>query len=89
MVGDPSHGDGRFALMVRDNGLGIPRDALPDLLHRRFYRVHAHRDQELGVDGTGLGLSIVQECVAALGGEITVASEEGADTTVRLIFPLV
>jgi signal transduction histidine kinase len=88
VAADPSHADGRFVLVVRDNGLGIPPDALPDLLHRRFFRAHAHRDQELGVDGTGLGLSIVQECVAALGGEVTVASEEGAGTTVRLIFPL-
>jgi signal transduction histidine kinase len=88
IIADPSQAEGRFTLMVRDNGLGMPSDALPDLLHRPFHRLHAHLDQELGVDGTGLGLSIVQECVAAVGGEVGVSSEEGAGTTVRLVFPL-
>lgn len=88
IVADPERPNGRFSLIVRDNGLGIPREALPELLHRPFHRLHAHRDQELGIDGTGLGLSIVQECIAALGGEVTISSDEGVGTAVRLTFPL-
>ena len=78
---------GHWALVVRDNGLGIPQDALPQVLTRRFFRAHGHRDDELGNDGTGLGLSIVQECVASLGGTIVLESVEGEGTSVRLTIP--
>jgi signal transduction histidine kinase len=70
-----------WTLRVRDNGLGIPDDVLPRLLHTRFLRAHSDRDQELGNEGAGLGLSIVHECVASLGGEVTLTSVEGEGTT--------
>ncbi len=79
--------DGRCGIVVRDNGLGIPSDALPHLLHRRFFRAHGHRDAELGNEGTGLGLSIVQECVTSLGGTIAFESVEGEGTTVAVTLP--
>jgi len=78
---------GHWAVAVSDNGIGIPADALPHLLHRRFFRAHGHRDEELGNDGTGLGLSIVRECVTSLGGTVALESTEGDGTSAILTVP--
>ena len=43
---------------MRDNGIGITA-ADQTAIFDRFFRAHAHLDQELGVSGTGLGLAIV------------------------------
>jgi len=76
-----------WTLRVRDNGLGIPQTVLPQLLHTRFLRAHAQRDQELGNEGAGLGLSIVQACVESLGGKVTLSSVESDGTTVLVTLP--
>jgi two-component system capsular synthesis sensor histidine kinase RcsC len=62
-------GGATCTICVRDNGLGIP-DADQPAIFDRFFRAHAHLDQQLGVTGTGLGLAIVIDCVHALGGSI-------------------
>ena len=73
-------------IRVRDNGIGIPEEAVGKVFER-FQRVHQHLDSTLGVDGTGLGLAIVEECVKSLGGGIRVESEEGVGTTFILTLP--
>jgi signal transduction histidine kinase len=78
--------DGVLAIAVRDNGLGIPEQAVPSLF-ARFFRAHADRDGSLGNDGSGLGLSIVQDCVEALGGTIHVDSTEGEGSTFVVSIP--
>jgi PAS domain S-box-containing protein len=52
---------------VRDEGLGIPPDALPRLFHK-FYRVDSP-DRRL-IRGSGLGLSINRQIIHAHGGSI-------------------
>jgi signal transduction histidine kinase len=67
------HDDGGETLIVevRDNGLGVPQDAI-EKLFQRFFRAH---DQTVtGVEGTGLGLSIVRETVEGIGGRAWVES---------------
>ena len=71
---------------VQDEGLGIPKEALPHLF-QKFYRVD--NSDHRGIGGTGLGLSIVEEIVKAHGGCITVDSEYGKGSTFTLIFPKV
>jgi signal transduction histidine kinase len=71
---------------VRDNGIGIPRDA-QEAIFQRFFRAHEHLDSTLGVSGTGLGLSIVVDCVKALGGEITCTSSPGMGTAFQVSLP--
>jgi signal transduction histidine kinase len=72
--------DGAPGLVVSDNGIGIPAEALPTVFER-FVRAHADRDRELGIDGTGLGLAIAQECAASMGALLDVQSVEGEGTT--------
>jgi signal transduction histidine kinase len=75
-----------YEISVRDNGIGIPRDAVATVFER-FVRAHPALDDELGIEGTGLGLAIVDECVKSLRGEIRFESEEGVGTTFVLTIP--
>ena len=72
-------------ILVHDNGLGIPAEALPRIF-QRFSRAHQERP-DLDAGGIGLGLSIVEDCVTAIGGRIEVNSTEGKGTTFTLTFP--
>lgn len=74
------------AVIVRDNGIGIPADRL-DAIFQQFVRVHAERDDELGAQGLGLGLSIVRESMDAIGGTVSVSSSEGEGTTFTITWP--
>ncbi|GEJ58216.1 CHASE domain-containing sensor histidine kinase [Anaeromyxobacter diazotrophicus] len=71
----------RVALTVRDQGIGIPREA-QQRIFERFER--AVSDRHFG--GFGLGLWIARRIVEALGGTIAVESEpgQGATFTVEL-----
>ena len=73
-------------IAVRDNGIGIP-DEDQAAVFDRFYRAHAHRDDELGVSGTGLGLAIVNDCVQALHATIRCESRSGSGTTFFVTLP--
>jgi signal transduction histidine kinase len=73
-------------ICVRDNGLGIPDEDQPAIFDR-FFRAHAHLDQELGVSGTGLGLAIVIDCVHAMGGSIRCESRAGDGTSFFVTLP--
>lgn len=73
-----------WQIIISDNGIGIPPDALPHIFDK-FYRVDEddHRDQE----GTGLGLSIVKSIVEQHGGRISVTSTPKEGTTFTLTLP--
>jgi signal transduction histidine kinase len=85
VCGDTSAEDA-CTVCIRDNGLGIP-DADQPAVFDRFFRAHAHLDQELGNSGSGLGLAIAVECVKALGGSIRCESAVGQGTTFFLTLP--
>ncbi len=69
---------------VKDDGPGIPREAL-ERVFERFYRVDKARSREQG--GTGLGLAIVKHAVQAHGGEVRVESEPGQGTVFYFTLP--
>jgi len=75
---------GRLHLEVRDGGIGIADEDMPRLF-TPFFR--ADNEQTRSVSGTGLGLVITKAIVEEHGGEISVDSEFGAGTTVRVSIP--
>jgi signal transduction histidine kinase len=66
---------------VRDTGAGIAPEHLGHL-GERFYRVDAARS--FGTGGTGLGLAICRSICEAHGGRMTIESQVGAGTAVRI-----
>lgn len=75
--------DEHIILEVRDHGIGIPPADLPRVFEP------FHRADNIGTRrGTGLGLPIVKNSVDVHGGTITITSEPGTGTTVRVRLPL-
>jgi signal transduction histidine kinase len=79
------HRDGRVALEVEDNGIGIAsRDR--KRIFERFYRADDLLTRK--TEGTGLGLSIAQRIVEAHGGENSVESELGQGSRFTVSLPI-
>jgi signal transduction histidine kinase len=84
MIEISAHTDGDFAvIVVRDDGHGIPANAL-ERIFERFGRADPARTRTAG--GVGLGLSIVDAIVKAHGGSCTVRSD-GSGTVFSLYLP--
>ena len=73
-----------LSVTVRDTGVGIPKEDLPQLFGR-FYRVNKDRSRATG--GSGLGLAISKHIVEMHGGEILVLSEVGVGSTFEVRLP--
>ncbi|HLY04309.1 MAG TPA: ATP-binding protein [Rhizomicrobium sp.] len=81
------HGAESFvAVSVKDEGEGIPREAIPRLTER-FYRVDVRRSRERG--GTGLGLAIVKHIVNRHHGRLVIDSQTGEGSTFTVLLPAV
>jgi two-component system phosphate regulon sensor histidine kinase PhoR len=74
------------AVSVKDDGEGIPREAIPRLTER-FYRVDVKRSRERG--GTGLGLAIVKHIVNRHNGRLQIESKAGEGSTFTVLLPAV
>lgn len=72
-------------ITVRDSGIGIPQDQ-QQRVFERFYRVDKSHSKESG--GTGLGLSIVKHAVSYHNGTVSMKSEPGNGTEIRVSIPL-
>lgn len=73
-----------FLLCIEDSGSGIPSDKL-DHIFDEYYQVDRSGTQRSGV---GLGLAIVREVSRLLGYSVSVSSELGRGTSVRVRIPL-
>ena len=65
---------------VADTGAGIPPARQADVF-KEYVRLDS------GQEGTGLGLAIARRLADLIGGRLTLCSEVGAGTTVRLDLP--
>jgi two-component system phosphate regulon sensor histidine kinase PhoR len=72
------------SISVRDDGEGIPREAIPRLTER-FYRVDVKRSRERG--GTGLGLAIVKHIVNRHQGRLQIESQQGEGSQFTVLLP--
>lgn len=75
---------GEVAVRIRDNGLGIPAEALPQLF-KMFSQVD--RNMERAQGGLGIGLTLVQRLTQMHGGTVEARSDgpgQGSEFTVRL-----
>jgi signal transduction histidine kinase len=75
------HQDDKIHFIIRDEGIGIPKNKLP-FITDRFYRVDESRNKK--IKGFGLGLSIVKNSVELHGGVLHVDSTEGVGTTLHV-----
>jgi CheY-like chemotaxis protein len=76
--------DGLLEVSVRDDGIGIPDDAIPALFSL-FSQVHRGRDQTQG--GLGIGLALVKGLVEMHGGTVQARSDgpgRGSEFVVHL-----
>ena len=75
----------QIVVQVKDDGIGIPRQAMPNLFGR-FFR--AQTAVERGIAGTGLGLYMVKVAVENYNGTIDVKSTAGKGTTFTVKLPI-
>jgi two-component system sensor histidine kinase EvgS len=83
----PDRNGAWIALQVADTGIGIPvkdRERIFD----EFEQVNAGPRTDSVARGTGLGLAISRRLAQALGGDITVESEQGKGSTFTMWLPV-
>ncbi len=79
-----AHREGdEIALIVADNGSGIPSDQ-----QARVFEKFERGNPQARQSGAGLGLSLVKSFVELHGGRVEMKSESGTGTTVTLYLPL-
>lgn len=76
--------DGLAVITVRDQGIGIPQEALPHIFDR-FFRVDKARSRKEG--GSGLGLSICKWIAEAHDGDISARSQMGKGSAFMVRIP--
>jgi two-component system, OmpR family, sensor kinase len=78
--------DEQCKIDVRDYGIGIAPDDLPQVFNRYF---RANNARDLRPDGLGIGLSLCKTLIQSLHGSIELFSEQHQGTKVTLILPLI
>jgi signal transduction histidine kinase len=71
-----------ISIAIKDEGIGISASDLPFVSQPFFRGANAKH-----IPGTGLGLSLARHIVSLHAGELSIESEEGIGTTVRIKLP--
>lgn len=77
--------DNEVYIIVSDSGIGIPQDEIPKLFEK-FYQIDP--DNTGHVRGFGLGLFYARDFIRHHGGGISLDSNPGLGTTVKISIPL-
>lgn len=77
--------DETWSIAIEDTGIGIAPHAR-EFIFEEFRQVDQTSKRKYG--GTGLGLAIVQKYTRAMGGTVTVKSEQGQGSTFTVSLPL-
>ena len=75
----------QLEILIKDEGIGIPRELLPRI-SERFFRVENEKTRK--INGTGLGLAIVKHLIKQHRGEFHIQSTEGSGTEITVRLPL-
>jgi signal transduction histidine kinase len=67
-------------IIIKDNGIGIDKEHLPKIFEM-FFRINKN------IPGSGIGLYLVKQSIEHLGGNISIHSESGKGTEIKLFFP--
>lgn len=78
--------DHRYRLVVKDSGIGIPKEQI-DKVFERYNRVLDEKSEQ--VTGAGIGLSLVKELVEVHQGNIVLESELGKGTKITVELPVI
>lgn len=70
-------------IMVKDNGIGIPKESAQKIFNSRTWTREGTKNEK----GSGFGLSMAKEFVEKMDGRIWFESEEGKGTTFFVEFP--
>ncbi|RIW38380.1 response regulator [Bacillus salacetis] len=73
-----------ISISIKDEGLGIPEESIPNLF-TKFFRVDNSDRRKIG--GTGLGLAIAKEIIKAHNGDITLTSKLGHGSIFKVTLP--
>jgi signal transduction histidine kinase len=73
------------ALLVRDTGVGVSAPDI-DRIFAPFVQIDRHLTKA-NERGIGLGLSISRDLARAMGGDLTLESDEGIGSTFTLTLP--
>jgi len=74
---------GSVKIAIRDNGVGIDMEDLPQMF-RRYFRART----STGIAGTGIGLNLVKQIVELHQGSVEVTSERGLGSTFTVTLPM-
>jgi len=74
--------DGRFEILVRDNGIGIDPQ-----YHEHIFCIFKRLHTEEEYEGTGIGLSIARRAAQRIGGELRIESAVGQGSTFVISLP--
>ena len=79
-----SEEDHQIKIEVKDTGLGIHKDDLPNIFQRFYQSNQIHRNLQ---GGLGIGLSLCDELAKLMNGKISATSKLGYGSTFTLVFP--